>query len=118
MIQGFYEEHLHADEEIRYIVDGAGYEDVISHAPTSLRLRFVTRMSDGFVALYPRAIFSFFLLVYIIVSPPQKTILSMRSGCLKIFPSGLHSIGKMAVLFRSELTISNGLGWSKVCSNG
>ena len=32
MIQSFYEEHLHADEEIRYIIDGAGYEDVISYA--------------------------------------------------------------------------------------
>jgi cupin superfamily acireductone dioxygenase involved in methionine salvage len=30
MIQSFYEEHLHVDEEIRYIIDGKGYEDVTS----------------------------------------------------------------------------------------
>ncbi len=28
MIQSFYQEHLHIDEEIRYIIDGEGYEDV------------------------------------------------------------------------------------------
>jgi len=37
VIKSFYEEHLHIDEEIRYIVDGEGYEDVLHPDPAQPR---------------------------------------------------------------------------------
>ena len=62
MIKSFYEEHLHIDEEIRYIIDGKGYEDVLfpGSADRVLRLeltfRFETRMNDGYAALCRKGI--------------------------------------------------------------
>ena len=110
MIQKFYEEHLHADEEIRYIIDGAGYEDVNLPCIHLIETyRFGTRMNGGFVVLYLKAISLFFLLVYTTVSQLPQTIIFMQSGCLKIFPSGLQSIEKMVVLFRSGPSTLNEL---------
>ena len=46
MIQSFYQEHLHIDEEIRYIIDGKGYEDVLSPGSTDLALYTVPRANS------------------------------------------------------------------------
>jgi cupin superfamily acireductone dioxygenase involved in methionine salvage len=80
MIKNFYEEHLHIDEEIRYILDGEGYFDVFPNLFGSgwLTGRYEIRMSDGFDVLCPKAISSFFRLGYIIVSRLRRVILHMR----------------------------------------
>jgi cupin superfamily acireductone dioxygenase involved in methionine salvage len=56
MIKNFYDEHLHVDEEIRYILDGEGYFDVNMYPDDISKDRFVIRMNDGFDVPFPKAI--------------------------------------------------------------
>jgi cupin superfamily acireductone dioxygenase involved in methionine salvage len=47
MIQSFYQEHLHIDEEIRYIIDGEGYEDVYQVLRINIYYRYEMKMNAG-----------------------------------------------------------------------
>lgn len=40
-IKNFFEEHLHADEEVRFIVDGSGYFDVRDTSNQWIRIELV-----------------------------------------------------------------------------
>lgn len=62
-VKMFFNEHLHEDEEIRYILDGNGFFDVRNNRDEWIRIRLE---KDDLIILPPGTVF-----VHTIMSPPQ-----------------------------------------------
>jgi len=102
LVDGFWEEHLHIDGEIRYILDGHGFEDVY---PLKSYLTFssVINKDDGYGAPFLRGISSLFHLdfttVFILARTNSLTHYDGSTTC----PNGRHFIRSTSLMKTSRL---------------
>jgi len=100
VVDGFWEEHLHIDEEIRYILDGHGYEDVKFLEGFNAHRSFGTRMGVGYDALSRKGTFSWFRLDCTTDFILAKINSLVRFDGSKTCRNGGHSIKKKSHIKR------------------